>query len=158
MLTQRLNILNFCANIKKEFPVTILDTFSDEFGNILALLVEIENKRILVQGLYGPNRDDPEFFDKTCFSKLDYWNPNYAVIVGDWNVALNPDLDTVNYSQNNNPRARSAIKEKMLELDLVDIFRELNPTERIYTWKKWVVVVRGVCNEIPQSKLGFNKK
>ena len=43
--------------IKKNFPVTIIDKFSDSNGNILAVLITYEDKKILLEGLYGPNRE-----------------------------------------------------------------------------------------------------
>ena len=42
--------------MQKQLPVKILDTFSDINGNILSLLIEIESKKILIEGVYGPNR------------------------------------------------------------------------------------------------------
>ena len=121
----------------KNFPVKVLDKFSDKNGNILALLLEIENKQILIQGVYGPNRDEPDFYTNECFKKINEWDPNHIICVGDWNIPLKPDIDTLNYNNYNNPRARAELQKKILEFDLLDIFRELNPTERKYTWKQW---------------------
>ena len=45
--------------IKKNLPVKILDKFNDQEGNILSILIEYEDKRILLEGLYGPNGDSP---------------------------------------------------------------------------------------------------
>ena len=123
--------------IKKHFPVTVLDTFNDVNGNIVAVLLEFESKRILIQGIYGPNNDDPDFYSDLCFNIAQLWDVNYSVFVGDWNIALNPEIDTRNYRNYNNPRARSELKNKIQELNLIDIFRELNPSERRFTWKKW---------------------
>ena len=102
--------------IKKDFPAKVLDTFSDNDGNILALMIELENKQILIQGVYGPNRDEPDFFKNECFKKLNEWNPHYVIFVGDWNIALEPDIDTLNYQNFNNPRARTELKKKSIYL------------------------------------------
>ena len=48
--------------IQKNFPFKLIDEHSDDGGNLLSLLLEIENKRILIQGIYGPNRDDGNFY------------------------------------------------------------------------------------------------
>ena len=123
--------------MQKQLPVKILDTFSDINGNILSLLIEIESKKILIEGVYGPNRDDPAFYSDEVFKKLNEWNPSYAIYAGDWNIALDPNLDTLNYNNYNNPRARAQLLNKMAEFGLIDVFRELHPTERKYSWKQW---------------------
>ena len=57
--------------------------------------------------------------------------------MGDWNIVLEPSLDTLNYQTLGNPRARAQLIDKMTELGLVDIFREFKPNDRKYTWKQW---------------------
>ena len=57
--------------------------------------------------------------------------------MGDYNVALDPKLDTKNYLNENNPQARRALTDKMEEFNLGDVWRELNPHERKYTWKNF---------------------
>ena len=103
----------------------------------MSILVEIEGKSILIEGIYGPNRDDPEFYSDETFKRMSQWNPNHAIYTGDWNISLDPALDTLNYQNVNNPRAKAELIYKMNELGLVDIYRELNPTERKYSWKQW---------------------
>ena len=123
--------------IKKDLPFQLLDSFSDIQGNILAILVKLEDKTILVQGTYGPNRDDPNFYSVECFQKLQQWNPDFAILAADWNIALDPTMDTLNYHNNNNPRARIELMDKMSELDLIDVYRELNPNVKNFTWRQW---------------------
>ena len=47
------------------------------------------------------------------------------------------DFDTLRYQNNNNPRARQELLNKMNEFDLLDIYRNLNPTTKKFTWKQW---------------------
>ena len=77
----------------------------------------------------------PSFYADEVFKRLTTWNPSFAVYVGDWNLALNPQMDTLNYQQVNNPKARDELLEKMEENDLFDVFRTLHPTEHTYSWK-----------------------
>ena len=100
-------------------------------------MVEIEGKTILIEGIYGPNTDSPEFYSNEVFQRIQTWNPSYAIYTGDWNIALNPDIDTKDYIHSNNPRARRELLNKMNELDLIDIFRDFNPTTKSYSWKQW---------------------
>ena len=114
-----------------------MDTFSDANGNILSLLIDIESKKILIEGVYGPNQDNPAFYSEEVFEQINAWNPNYAIYAGDWNIALNPNLDTLNYYFHSNPRARAELLNKMAEHSLIDVFRELNPTDKTFSWKQW---------------------
>ena len=123
--------------MQKNLPVKILDTFSDLNGNILSVLLELESKTILVEGIYGPNRDSPNFYSDEVFKRLNDWDPGYAIYAGDWNIALDPSIDTLNYQNENNPRAKSELLKQIAEYGLVDIFRELHPTAKKYSWKQW---------------------
>ena len=123
--------------INKEIPIKILDSFSDNRGNIMSILIEFEGKMILIEGIYGPNQDEPQFYSDEAFQRLATLNPYHGIYAGDFNIALDSNLDTLNYQTSPNPRAKTSLINKMNELGLVDIFRELNPTEKKYTWKQW---------------------
>ena len=122
--------------IKRGNTANIKDEFKDNFGNILAILIEYEGKNILLEGIYGPNYDSPAFYSDIAFKKLEDWEPDHSIFVGDFNVTLEQDKDNKNYNHDNNPQARKALKEKMEELNLIDIFREMNPDSRKYSWRK----------------------
>ena len=103
-------------------------------------MVEIDRKNILLEGIYGPNRDSPAFYSVDAFKKLIDWNPNHAIFVGDFNVVLDPKIDSLNYQGNNNPRARDSLIEKISEQGLIDIYREFHPTERKLTIDQFVML------------------
>ena len=123
--------------IKKDFPLTILDEFCDTAGNILAVLFSYEEKRILLEGLYGPNSDEPGFYSDLAFKKIVDWAPEFSIFAGDFNLVLDPSIDTKNYLNINNPQAIQMLKSQMQAFNLIDIWRELHPNERIYTWQKF---------------------
>ena len=60
--------------VKRNLPLKILDQFNDRNGNVLSILVEFESKKILIEGIYGPNSDSPSFYENETFSKIDSWN------------------------------------------------------------------------------------
>ena len=60
----------------------------------------------------------------------------YFVICGDYNIALKPDIDTFNYTNINNPKAREKLLEIMEDMKLVDYFRILNPDSKCFTWRR----------------------
>jgi exonuclease III len=52
--------------------------------------------------IYGPNSDNPEFYEKVRDTFLELDN-DYYILCGDFNIALDQELDTFNYSASNNP-------------------------------------------------------
>ena len=88
-------------------------------------------------GLYGPNEDNPQFYQENVFHFIDMWEPELSLFVGDYNVTINPVLDNRNYMHENNILAREALKNKINEFELVDIWRELNPQEKLFSWHKF---------------------
>ena len=53
-----------------------------------------------------------------------------------FNLVLNPSLDCHNYTNINNPQARSKVMEMMNSLDLIDSFRYLNNNVKRFSWRK----------------------
>ena len=97
--------------LNNNFEYEIHNEKRDSDGNFLALDITIEDNRTTITNIYGPNYDDPEFFDmvRETFTEIDN---KYFILCGDFNLAQNPSLDTLNYRGISNPKAR----EKCLEL------------------------------------------
>jgi exonuclease III len=93
------------------------------------------DKNIVLVNLYGPNNDDPQFYEeiKSRLVQLSYTD---IIVGGDWNLVLNPGLDYHNYKHVNNPKACDKVMELSGEVDLVDVWRELNPEALRYTWSR----------------------
>ena len=58
------------------------------------------------------------------------------MIVGDWNLLLNPEIDGVNYKHVNNPKARVEVLKIMNDFNLFDVWREENFDTKLFTWKR----------------------
>ena len=56
----------------------------------------ILTKKITLVSIYGPNEDKPNFYKNLKQKIQDFGNEN-VIICGDWNLVLNPDVDTENY-------------------------------------------------------------
>ena len=69
---------------------------------------------------------------------------NIIIAGGDWNVLLNITIDARNYKGYvNRPRARRKILEIMYKYELIDVWREVYPEKRGYTWQKFNTVQQG---------------
>ena len=126
--------------IKKNLPVTVESIHNDNSGNLLVLLLNFQNKKILLNVIYGPNTDDPDFYQNEVFKNYDNLDIDHFIYCGDWNMALNQKLDTKNYSHENNVNARNSVLAKMNENDFIDIWRYQNPISERYTWFKLFVI------------------
>ena len=72
--------------MKKDSTANVIDKFSDTEGNILGILILFQGKKILLEGLYGPNSDSPDFYSNIALKKIAEWKPDYSIFAGDFNV------------------------------------------------------------------------
>ena len=107
---------------------------SDPEGNKLILDVSINGKRTTLINIYGPNRDSPEFYNIIKSDIERFGNP--VILAGDFNLVLDPNMDSLNYININNPQARNKVLELISDCNMIDIWRELNAEKHSYTWTR----------------------
>ena len=117
------------------FEFKIHSHYNDTNGNMLLLDIKIEEHRITLATLYGPNKDNPGFFEILKNKIIEMGNKD-IIINGDWNLLLDPQIDGINYKHINNPNARLKVLQIMSELNLYDVWRDENLEKRIFTWKR----------------------
>ena len=110
----------------------------------MRLIFVVNTAKILIKCCYAPNKDMTcngpnnysNIFYKTVFD--DALDSEYEVtlMVGDFNVAPDHNMDTMGYLQTNNPNSRRFI-DRMKSLNmLTDVFRHKHPDLRQYTFGK----------------------
>jgi exonuclease III len=124
--------------LKNTLLYTIHSTVQDYDDNYVLLDISIDNYRLILGSVYGPNRDDLEFFDNL---KLDIRNLNQKSIIlgGDWNATLdsNPvpvNIDVINMVSIPSKRRSQKIAAIASSLNLVDPYRFFNPEKRDFTF------------------------
>ena len=117
------------------FEYKVINHTEDREGNYLQILLQLQTFTLNLITLYGPNKDNPNFFVK-IHEILEKNTADYTVLCGDFNFVMNPELDTQNYLHINNPRARCALQNIIESENLVDIYRQTHPSTRRYTWRK----------------------
>ena len=105
------------------FEFKIHEVCLDPSGNFVVIDLELSTKRLTFVSIYGPNKDEPIFYENLV-QKINKFKNEDMLLVGDWNLLLNPEIDGHNYKHLNNPRARQQVLFIMNELNLVDIWRE----------------------------------
>ena len=116
-----------------DFKAKVID--SDKQGNFIIVNLKTLEQEFTLINIYGPNRDNPDFYLKIK-QKIQDLNLTNIIWGGDWNLVLNPNLDLDNYRNVNNPKAQEAVIEVMDEFNLADIWREINPELLQYTWRR----------------------
>ena len=143
---KRTNTRGVAILLNNDFEYEVLETKLDSEGNYICLTLKISDWTLNIMTIYAPNNDSPEFF--TEVQKIIQENEtDYNIICGDYNLVLDAIIDSYNYKHINNPNAGSAVLNMMTDLNLSDIYRELNPTCKRYTWTK--------RNPIKQGRLDF---
>ena len=132
---------NFSSNsrgtaiiIRKELPIMVDNIDEAADGNRITVNFKFEDKSFSLSCIYGPNNDDPMFFENV-FEKAFEQNCEYTLITGDFNTAPNHDLDYTNYLTVRNPNARNMINDSIAEYNCTDTYRYLHGEKREYSYR-----------------------
>uniref|UniRef100_A0A803T8M6 Reverse transcriptase domain-containing protein n=1 Tax=Anolis carolinensis TaxID=28377 RepID=A0A803T8M6_ANOCA len=118
--------------IDDKFPAK--EVFKDNEGRVIAVTIDFENEKILICNIYAPNGPKTKFI-KTLREKINNTEFDHMILLGDFNGVLDVKLDKTNSSKKvrettSLPKNLIVLKE---EYDLIDPWRELNPTSKDYT-------------------------
>ena len=119
---------------KNSLEFKINSEILDTNGNFVILDITIQDYRLTLVAIYGPNEDNPDFF-QLLQSKICLYQNTSVIVVGDWNVVQNYDKDTFNYQSENNPRTQIKVHQIMNDLDLVDIWRVQQSSQKRFSWR-----------------------
>ena len=132
--------------ISNSLEYKITHTEMDAVGNMLLLDITVCNIKIRLLNIYGPNTDDPNFFVE-MEKYLSKHDQSYIIWCGDFNLTLNPKLDSYNYVTINNPRSRTILLDIIHRLNLADAYRYFHPISKRFTWRR--------RNPLKQSRLDY---
>ena len=76
------------------------------------------------------------FFEK-LFTEIVSLDNELIVIVGDWNTAINPIIDTNHPTNIYRTRSRKKIVDFMNNYELIDVYRTLHNDTRKYSWRRF---------------------
>ena len=128
-----------------EYNVNNMHTDSD--GNLLVLEISVFRKYdLLLINIYGPNKDCPDFFRNISDIVSDFQG-DFVLIGGDFNLIQDQQIDSYNYVNINNPKARESVLQIKNIHGLCDTWRVKNDKLRIYTWYR--------INPIKKARLDY---
>ena len=129
-----------------KFEYDLIDSHKDADGNLLIVNLKIVEMTFKIINLYSPNQDSPDFFEMIS-DAVQSNQQDYVIICGDFNLVLNPSIDSFNYVNINNPKSRKKCIDIISENNLLDAFRYFYPDRKRYTWRR--------RNPIKQARLDY---
>ena len=114
-----------------QFPGQVLEVVRDNEGRHISLKICFDDTNLVVSNIYGFNVDNPRFY-LNAFEEIGKLMGDQNIIGGDFNVVLDPELDSLN-RKNNNVKSQQLIKKTMELEGWVDAFRILHPNAKLFT-------------------------
>jgi exonuclease III len=124
--------------IKKNLNYTVHHLYKDDNENIITMIISVDDSRIKIISVYGPNGNDPNFF-RDLRGHLELEPDLPTVAGGDWNTTLSADDTRFNIDILNMAAPPSLFRSRHLinlcdEMELTDPFRALHPGARDFTY------------------------
>lgn len=116
--------------IRKNIPFIHSQTISDQRGRYVIVSGTLNSIPLILVNVYGPNFDDPLFF-QNLYNALPHLSNSNVIMGGDFNYVLDPVLDR-QHSQTSIFRNSGTLNNLMQSYNLVDIWRLLHPPRRIF--------------------------
>ena len=128
--------------LPKSLDIEVVREVKDDCGRFLILDIKYEGEIYTIGNIYAPTRNFEELQISTLrdfISQLFHETQSTNFIsCGDWNLYLSLLLDKLDSMpvQNDNPQYRDEIKSFLEVNNFVDVWRIMNPYERVFTWHR----------------------
>ena len=114
--------------------VKVLDTKQDLAGRVISLKIKCQNNILQIQSIYAPSTAEPR---PTFFEDLHEYSftDGQIIVGGDFNMVEDPQIDRLGGTPcAAHVRGLTELLQYKNTMNLVDIWRERNPTTRSYSW------------------------
>ena len=138
-----------CALVPKSFQGSVNWLKSEQEGRTIVLKINFNQITLNVLGVYAPTQSN-ERVQEAYYQKLGDIIRNLdttlpTVVCGDFNVHLSvADTDNIRFRET---RPNKTLRAIMADMDLIDIWRELNPSKRRFSWRR--------CQPLQQSRIDY---
>ncbi len=100
----------------------------------IQLNVMLESKSLSLVNLYGPNKDNPDFFTKVQ-NKVETADIDFQIIAGTFNCVLDNEMNKLGgKALHAQKKSRDFLNVWKEECDLMDIWRHMHLNTRWYTY------------------------
>ena len=145
--------------------------YKDSEGRVIIVEVTIEGKTFIIINVYGPNKDETEFYKKLGEKMIELENSN-IILMGDFNLVLDPKQDRIDGKQYQ-PHSVKILNDITEAFNLVDIWRVRNPDTKFFSWTRkckignkcmsgsridFALIEQGLANKVEQAKYEYGYK
>ena len=118
------------------FNLEVTKYLADANGRFIIADIKVNNESYTIANIYGPNEDGPIFFKQIGDYLIDFVCKN-IIAGGDLNLVQDVNLDKQGSRDlQTHKKAQQELDTIKLNLDLEDIWRDLNPDEKRLTWRR----------------------
>ena len=110
----------------------IVNTLCDINGRYIAIHASVNDIDPTLVSMYGPNKDDPDFYDK-FFENLNSFAKCEIIIFGDLNLIFDNTMHKKRGPPQANVKCRETVMNNITQLALKDVFRIKNPKLEKFT-------------------------
>ena len=113
---------------RKNLVYEILDIHRSNDGRKLLVNLKFDGKIITIVNIYAPNDTNAKCY---FFKRLNLWIKKYAacqenvILAGDFNCSLD---------ENKEDKSVNILKGLLNNLDLIDLWSKIKPSDKVYTW------------------------
>lgn len=118
--------------INKNLRFQLNTVQKDTSGRFILVDCIINRNRLTLASIYGPNIDDPIFFNKLTMKLTSA--EGQCILGGDFNLVLNPLLDRSAPKNTTLSKSATALHQGMNELGLKDVWRPQNPGKKEFSF------------------------
>uniref|UniRef100_A0A669BP42 Reverse transcriptase domain-containing protein n=1 Tax=Oreochromis niloticus TaxID=8128 RepID=A0A669BP42_ORENI len=119
--------------ISRRLNFECVQEIGDKEGRFVLVKGYLEGTLTTLINVYAPPGSELKFF-KQVFEMIVVEAQGTLILGGDWNVRLNPSLDSSNPHAPGLNKITKNIKLILKDLGLIDVWRELNPIKKDYTF------------------------
>lgn len=83
------------------------EVYKSDDRNLLLVTCHIDQRSLLLAGVYGPNANTP-LFSTNLEERIEWYTQERVIICGDFNVTLNHHIDNENYIEVRNQNSRKS--------------------------------------------------
>lgn len=118
--------------IHKRIPFIFKEQYRDLGGRQILIKGMLYGQELTLLNVYAPNEDNPKFM-MDIISLFNQYNTDFGIVAGDFNCHMDSNLDKSSTTLSN-PNASKTLRLASADIGLVDVWRELNPTRKDYTF------------------------
>lgn len=118
--------------IHKKLPFIFKEQSNDCEGRYILIWGTLYGHDLTLLNVYAPNEDSPKFM-MDIMTLFNQHTTGFGIIAGDFRCCLDSNLDKSS-SIISNPNASTTLRLASMDIGMVDVWREFNPTKRDYTF------------------------